>query len=131
METRDLAAGLSSRQQDSDNGDTPATGDPEKPPTKPKNVAASLVKETFELLAITLLLLVAIRFFVAEARFIPSSSMEPTLQIGDRLLVEKVSGLLRRPIRRGEIIVFYPPAAVMPGGKDLSNDPLTVMGRLT
>jgi signal peptidase I len=83
-----------------------------------------------ELVVVTLILLIVIRQFLAEARFIPSSSMEPTLQIGDRLLVEKVSGWLRRPYNRGDIIVFYPPPSEM-GGKDLSNDPLNVLGRLT
>jgi signal peptidase I len=91
---------------------------------------ASQRKEVFELIFVTLVLLIAIRFFIAEARFIPSSSMEPTLQIGDRLLVEKISGHLKKPIRRGEIIVFYPPPSEM-GGKEISNDPLTVFGRLT
>lgn len=100
------------------------------PPSKKKDPLMTLLKEIVELIVVTLVLLIAIRFFLAEARFIPSSSMEPTLQIGDRLLVEKVSGHLKRQIRRGEIIVFYPPPAEM-GGQDLSNDPLTVLGRLT
>jgi signal peptidase I len=34
--------------------------------------------------------------------------MEPTLQIEDRIIVEKVSNFLRSP-QRGEILVFYPP----------------------
>jgi signal peptidase I len=46
---------------------------------------------------------------MAEARFIPSGSMQPTLQIQDRILVEKVSAKLGRPIKRGDILVFYPP----------------------
>jgi signal peptidase I len=99
-------------------------------PEKAKDPIFTLVKEVVELVLVTLVLLIAIRFFIAEARFIPSSSMEPTLQIGDRLLVEKISGHLHRPIRRGEIIVFYPPPSEM-GGKEISNDPLTVFGRLT
>lgn len=99
-------------------------------PQKAKDPIITLVKEVVELVFVTLVLLIAIRFFIAEARFIPSSSMEPTLQIGDRLLVEKISGHLHRPIRRGEIIVFYPPPSEM-GGKEISNDPLTVFGRLT
>lgn len=39
---------------------------------------------------------------------IPSSSMEPTLQIGDRVLVSRFTYRLHDP-RRGDIIVFHPP----------------------
>lgn len=90
----------------------------------------SMVKEIVELVVVTLVLLIVIRFALAEARYIPSSSMEPTLQINDRLLVEKVSHHIGKPIMRGDILVFYPPPIEM-GGQDLKNDPLTVLGRLT
>jgi signal peptidase I len=90
-----------------------------------------LVKEVVELIVVTLVLLVVIRWTFAEARYIPSSSMEPTLQIEDRLLVEKVSAHLGWPVRRGDILVFYPPPSEMPDGKDLSSAPLTVLGRYT
>ncbi len=99
-------------------------------PPKKDNFLVSLIKEIVELVVVTLVLLIIIRWGLAEARYIPSSSMEPTLQINDRLLVEKVSGHIGRPIKRGEILVFYPPPIEM-GGHDLSNDPLTVLGRLT
>lgn len=46
-----------------------------------------------------------IRTFVAEARYIPSSSMEPTLAIDDKLIIEKISYHLREPAR-GDIVVF-------------------------
>ncbi|HEY9790322.1 MAG TPA: signal peptidase I [Candidatus Obscuribacterales bacterium] len=89
------------------------------------------IKEVVELIVVTLVLLIAIRWTFAEARYIPSSSMEPTLQIEDRLLVEKISGHLGLPVHRGDILVFYPPPSEMPGGHDLNNDPLTLLGRYT
>lgn len=98
-----------------------------KPTTNP---FVGFVKELVELVVVTLVLLIVIRWAFAEARYIPSSSMEPTLQINDRLLVEKVSGHLGKPIERGDILVFYPPPIEM-GGQDLKHDPLTVLGRLT
>lgn len=49
-----------------------------------------------------------LRATVAEARHIPSTSMVPTLQVGDRVVVEKLSGYFFLP-KRGDILVFYPP----------------------
>lgn len=43
--------------------------------------------------------------FVVQAFYIPSESMVPTLQVKDRLLVDKLVYRFRDP-RRGEIIVF-------------------------
>lgn len=71
--------------------------------------------ENIRLLAIALGLALLIRLFVAEPRFIPSDSMLPTLKIGDRLVVEKVSYRLHPP-ERGDIIVFEPPQALQERG---------------
>jgi signal peptidase I len=57
---------------------------------------------------ITLAVALGIRQFLVEARYIPSGSMLPGLQIQDRLLVEKLTYLRRLP-RRGEIVVFHSP----------------------
>jgi signal peptidase I len=48
---------------------------------------------------------VLIKTFIAQAFFIPSESMLPTLRIGDRVLVEKIGYRLGDP-ERGHIIVF-------------------------
>ena len=57
---------------------------------------------------ITLGLALGVRQYILEARYIPSGSMLPGLQIQDRLLVEKLS-YRQRPPRRGEIVVFHAP----------------------
>jgi signal peptidase I len=64
--------------------------------------------ENIQILIIALILALLIRVFIAEPRFIPSDSMLPTLEIGDRLIVEKLSYRLRPP-EFGEIVVFDPP----------------------
>ncbi len=48
-----------------------------------------------------------IRSFVAEARYIPSGSMLPTLQINDRLIIDKWS-YRSQPPQRGDIVLFSP-----------------------
>ena len=56
---------------------------------------------------LSLLLAFGIRTFVAEARYIPSGSMLPTLEINDRLIIDKVSYRFNQPAR-GDIVVFTP-----------------------
>ena len=65
-------------------------------------------RDNFKVLAIALAVALTVRVFIAEPRFIPSNSMDPTLHIGDRLIVDKVSYLWEVP-NRGDIVVFVPP----------------------
>ncbi|ELR96791.1 signal peptidase I [Gloeocapsa sp. PCC 73106] len=67
--------------------------------------------EMVKTLAIAGVLAFGIRTFVAEARYIPSGSMEPTLLINDHLMIEKISYRLHEP-ERGDIVVFRPTEAL-------------------
>jgi len=69
------------------------------------------------------------RLFI-EGRYIPSTAMTPTLQVGDRILVEKVSRLMKAPIHRGDIVLFYPPPIEF-GAKIIDSGPAAVLGRMT
>lgn len=72
--------------------------------------------EGLQTIALSVVLALGIRHFVAEARYIPSGSMEPTLQINDRLVIEKISYHLNPP-EHGDIVVFWPPESLTPPGK--------------
>jgi len=81
----------------------------------------SIFWEYAESIVIALALALVIRTFVVQAFKIPSGSMEPTLQIGDHLLVNKFIYGIKIPFtsihlfpwenpQRGDVIVFiYPP----------------------
>lgn len=64
-------------------------------------------------------LAVVVKAFLLQAFYIPSESMEPTLLIGDRVMVNKLSYRFGEP-DRGDIVVFEPdPGAYSPEIKDL------------
>ena len=75
--------------------------------TKSQNSAkkGSFWKELPILIVIALVLAFVIRTWVMQAFYIPSSSMENTLLIGDRVLVNKLVYQVR-DIERGEVVVF-------------------------
>jgi signal peptidase I len=71
------------------------------------------------ILAVAVLAALLLRGFVVQPYFIPSGSMEPTLQINDKVLVNKLAYDFH-PVHRGDIIVFGKPADdYSPGIKDL------------
>lgn len=72
---------------------------------------SKLSKETKEDIVTTLgsfAFALVIRILLVEPRFIPSLSMFPTFDIGDQLLVDKVSHFARGYQRR-DVVVFNPP----------------------
>jgi len=62
-------------------------------------------KELPVLIVIAFIAALLIKTFLLQAFYIPSASMEPTLQNGDRVLVEKVSYRFGGP-ERGDVVVF-------------------------
>ncbi len=67
-----------------------------------------IIVENLKSLVIAFILAMFIRTFFVQAFKIPSSSMYPTLQVGDRLMANKLVYKFREP-ERGEIVIFkYP-----------------------
>jgi len=63
-------------------------------------------------------LALVLRTWVVEPRWIPSGSMLPSLQLQDRILVEKLRPRLGLPLRPGTVVVFHPPANLVAAGYD-------------
>jgi signal peptidase I len=67
----------------------------------------------FELMfvgATALFLALAVQAYAVKPYQIPSGSMEPTLRIGDRVLVDRAGHRLGAQPEIGDIVVFHPPA---------------------
>jgi signal peptidase I len=77
---------------------------------KPTQSRQQRVWEWAKSIGLALLLAFVIRTAVVEAFVIPSGSMEPTLQIGDRLLGNKFWFWFADPHRQ-DIVIFSPPAS--------------------
>ncbi|NBO26877.1 MAG: signal peptidase I, partial [Actinobacteria bacterium] len=65
----------------------------------------SLVRELVTVVGTALILSVLVRTFLIQAFYVPSASMEDTLQENDRIIVSKVSTQFTG-INRGNVIVF-------------------------
>ncbi|MEB3333629.1 MAG: signal peptidase I, partial [Cyanobacteriota bacterium] len=65
-----------------------------------------------------LLVALLLRWLVVEPRWIPSGSMLPTLQLEDRVLVQKLLPRLGVPPGIGAIVVFRPPQTLLEMGYD-------------
>lgn len=67
------------------------------------------LREALIIVLIAAVVAVFVQSFLVKTFIIPTSSMSPTLQVGDRIMAERVTYHFRKP-RRGDIVVFrYPP----------------------
>ncbi len=91
------------------------------------------LKETIDTIVFVVIAVILIRFFIAELRWIPSGSMKPSLLIGDRIVVEKLTKFpnlinnhkFENTPQRGDVMIFYPPFV------KLKTSPMAVFSRLT
>ena len=87
------------------------TSDPSSKPSaadRPRKSSGRVAGEWILVVVIALLGAFVIRTFFFQTFYIPSGSMEPTLQIGDRIIVSKLSYKLHS-VERGNIVVFHAP----------------------
>lgn len=90
---------------------------PTTPPRTPRTrLRTRVIGEWVGIVIVALVFSLLIRTYVFQTFYIPSASMEPTLQIGDRLVVDKLS-VDFGTINRGDIIVFKAPPSENCGAK--------------
>lgn len=85
----------------------------ETPPQAPGSAAKG-----WRSILVWLGLALVLRWAVIEPRWIPSGSMLPTLQLQDRILVEKIRPKLGSGIPTGSVVVFHAPQQLVDAGYD-------------
>lgn len=101
-----------------------------------RSTLRSWLRETAIIVASALVLSIVIKTFLVQSFFIPTGSMESTLEVSDRVLVSKLApGPL--DVHRGDIVVFKDPGGWLgpvpdgPGGwRGAVSDALTFVGLL-
>nr|WP_234380725.1 signal peptidase I [Streptomyces sp. CMB-StM0423] len=96
----DGSGGSSSGGDDADGGRAPDAGGKKQ---------RSFWKELPILILVALVLALIIKTFLVQAFSIPSNSMQNTLQVGDRVLVDKLTPWFGAEPERGEVVVFNDP----------------------
>jgi signal peptidase I len=76
--------------------------------SKQRSTGGSLL-ELVIIVVVALALALGIQAFLVKPYRIPSESMEPTLNVGQRVLVNRIGNRFSDP-EVGEIVVFHPPA---------------------
>ena len=103
-------------------------GEPVPPVVPPRAGSNSRwLREGLLVVLVAVLVAVLLRAYVVQTFYIPSGSMEPTLQIGDRILVNKLSYHLHG-VDRGDIVVFGRPATENCGGPEVNDLVKRVIG---
>ncbi|ABX08975.1 signal peptidase I [Prochlorococcus marinus] len=88
--------------------------------TSPREKKPNQKKNSWTGIIIWILIAIFLRWQVIEPRWIPSGSMLPTLNIQDRILVEKLSPKIKKfknpSAMRNAIVVFNPPQQLIDAG---------------
>ena len=87
----------------------------------------SLLREIPLLVVVSLIISIFIKAFLIQAFYIPSGSMENTLQINDRVAVNKLP-FVSGKINRGDVVVFRDPDSWLPEPDESTNS--TVVSKI-
>lgn len=87
----------------------------------------SVLREFPILIIVALAVSLLIKSFLVQFFYIPSGSMENTLQIGDRVAVNKLP-FISKTINRGDVVVFRDPANWLPEPYEASGN--KVLGKI-
>ncbi|MBZ6252457.1 signal peptidase I [Streptomyces olivaceus] len=80
------------------------------------------VKEIPLLVGVAVLIALVLKTFLVQAFVIPSGSMEQTIQIGDRVLVDKLTPWFGSEPQRGDVVVFRDPGGWLAGEQTTKQD---------
>jgi signal peptidase I len=94
--------------------------EPGRSTTKRERSPAWWALEWLFVIALALVLAVTVRTYVIQTFFIPSGSMEPTLDQGDRILVFKLAYDFTSPAI-GDVVVFKAPPTEHCGGEPVTD----------
>ncbi|WP_422125602.1 signal peptidase I [Streptomyces caatingaensis] len=84
----------------------------------------SVLKEAPVLVGVALLISLVLKTFLVQAFVIPSGSMERTIRVGDRVLVDKLTPWFGARPHRGDVVVFRDPGNwLADGGPERGRDP--------
>jgi signal peptidase I len=112
--------------QDGDGGPGGGEGGNGAGPSKPRpqQQSHSLLRVVLEWLAVLaggIVIAVVVEAFLVQAFWIPSPSMVPTLEVGDRVLVNKLA-YKAHDVHHGDVVVFSRPPQAANGGEDQIKD---------
>jgi signal peptidase I len=90
-----------------------------RPARRPNRGAAGFLRDLVVIVVVAVLASFLIKTFLIRSFFIPSASMQNTLEVGDRILVnELVPGLI--PLQRGDVVVFSDPGGWLEGDQPVA-----------
>lgn len=83
----------------------------------------SAVQEIPLLITVALVIALVLKTFLVQAFVIPSGSMEQTIRIGDRVLVDKLTPWFGSRPQRGDVVVFKNPSDWPPPNPVTAKEP--------